>query len=144
MFQNDRHVSVLNQAVLAIDITDNVRRASRTPFHITSILYRQPPTSTHTSQPSQACRTTQDLYFNRYIQFLTSCNRTTDTIGIQADKAVASAGSGFGWFGSKTDKYENAVDLYTRAANAFRMQKAGTHYPSSPPQLALAPLTDEA
>ncbi|KAL1297532.1 hypothetical protein AAFC00_006104 [Neodothiora populina] len=43
----------------------------------------------------------------------------------KADKAAASAGSGFSFFGGKTDKYENAVELYTQAANAFRMQKQG-------------------
>lgn len=44
---------------------------------------------------------------------------------IQADKAAASAGGGFSFFGGRTEKYENAVELYTQAANAFRMQKAG-------------------
>jgi len=43
----------------------------------------------------------------------------------KAEKAVQSAGSGFSLFGGKTEKYENAVELYTQAANAFRMQKAG-------------------
>ncbi|KAI9893854.1 MAG: vesicular-fusion protein S17 [Vezdaea aestivalis] len=41
----------------------------------------------------------------------------------KADKALSSAGSGFGFFGGKTEKYESAADLYTQAANAFRMQK---------------------
>ncbi|KAL9640818.1 MAG: hypothetical protein Q9164_000053 [Protoblastenia rupestris] len=44
----------------------------------------------------------------------------------QANKAASSAGSGFSLFGGKTDKYENAVDLYTKAANAFRLQQNGT------------------
>ncbi|KAK3698914.1 vesicular-fusion protein S17 [Vermiconidia calcicola] len=43
----------------------------------------------------------------------------------KADKAASSAGGGFSLFGGKTEKYENAVELYTQAANAFRMQKAG-------------------
>ena len=43
----------------------------------------------------------------------------------QADKAASSAGGGFSFFGGKAEKYEGAVDLYTQAANAFRMQKAG-------------------
>ncbi|KAI5310819.1 vesicular-fusion protein S17 [Ascosphaera atra] len=41
----------------------------------------------------------------------------------KADKAVQSASGGFNWFGSKTEKYENAADLYQQAANAFRLQK---------------------
>ncbi|KAF2090354.1 vesicular-fusion protein Sec17 [Saccharata proteae CBS 121410] len=43
----------------------------------------------------------------------------------KADKAASSAGSGFSLFGGRTEKYENAADLYTQAANAFRMQKQG-------------------
>ena len=43
----------------------------------------------------------------------------------QADKTVQSVGSGFSLFGGKAEKYENAVELYTQAANAFRLQKAG-------------------
>lgn len=43
----------------------------------------------------------------------------------KADKAAQGAGSGFSFFGGKTEKYENAVELYTQAANAFRMQKQG-------------------
>ena len=43
----------------------------------------------------------------------------------QAEKAAGSAGSGFSLFGGKTEKYENAVELYTQAANAFRLQKSG-------------------
>ena len=41
----------------------------------------------------------------------------------QANKALGSAGGGFSFFGGKTEKFENAADLYTQAANAFRMQK---------------------
>lgn len=44
---------------------------------------------------------------------------------LQAEKAYSSAGSGFSLFGGKTEKYENAVELYTQAANAFRLQKSG-------------------
>ncbi|KAF2141302.1 uncharacterized protein K452DRAFT_288004 [Aplosporella prunicola CBS 121167] len=41
----------------------------------------------------------------------------------KADKALASAGSGFSLFGGRTEKYENAAELYNQAANAFRLQK---------------------
>jgi len=60
-------------------------------------------------------------------------NSADHQLHYQADKAIASASGGFGWFSSKSDKYENAVDLYQRAANAFRMQKAGapTSFPST-------------
>ncbi|KAI4203259.1 MAG: hypothetical protein LQ350_001956 [Teloschistes chrysophthalmus] len=43
----------------------------------------------------------------------------------KADKVAQSAGGGFSFFGGKTDKWESAVELYTQAANAFRMQKQG-------------------
>ncbi|KAI4162096.1 MAG: hypothetical protein LQ342_004266 [Letrouitia transgressa] len=43
----------------------------------------------------------------------------------KADKAAQSAGSGFSFFGGRTEKFENAADLYTQAANAFRVQKQG-------------------
>ena len=50
----------------------------------------------------------------------------------QADQAYSSAGSGFSWFGSKTEKFENAADLYIKAGAAFRVnreyQKAGLAY----------------
>lgn len=48
----------------------------------------------------------------------------------KAEKAVQRAGGGFSLFGGKTEKYENAADLYTQAANAFRVQKQGA--PSLP------------
>ncbi|KAJ5133579.1 hypothetical protein N7448_001401 [Penicillium atrosanguineum] len=41
----------------------------------------------------------------------------------QADKALSGASGGFSWFGGRTEKYESAADLYTQAANAFRVQK---------------------
>ncbi|KAI9804625.1 MAG: vesicular-fusion protein S17 [Piccolia ochrophora] len=41
------------------------------------------------------------------------------------DKAVQGAGGGFSLFGGRQEKWENAADLYTQAANAFRMQKQG-------------------
>ncbi|KAE8145978.1 soluble NSF attachment protein [Aspergillus avenaceus] len=41
----------------------------------------------------------------------------------KADKALSSASGGFSFFGGKTEKFENAADLYTQAANAFRVQK---------------------
>ncbi|KAL8783386.1 MAG: hypothetical protein Q9213_004645 [Squamulea squamosa] len=44
----------------------------------------------------------------------------------KADKAAQGAGGGFSFFGGRSEKWENAADLYTQAANAFRMQKQGT------------------
>lgn len=41
----------------------------------------------------------------------------------RADKALSGASGGFSFFGGRTEKYENAADLYTQAANAFRVQK---------------------
>merc|ERR1712187_320990 len=41
----------------------------------------------------------------------------------KADKTLQSASGGFSFFGGRTEKYENAADLYTQAANAFRVQK---------------------
>ncbi|OGM41414.1 vesicular-fusion protein sec17, partial [Aspergillus bombycis] len=41
----------------------------------------------------------------------------------KADKALQGAGSGFSFFSGRTEKYENAADLYTQAGNAFRVQK---------------------
>ncbi|KAL9037765.1 MAG: hypothetical protein Q9180_003536, partial [Flavoplaca navasiana] len=41
----------------------------------------------------------------------------------KADKAAQGAGGGFSFFGGRTEKWEGAADLYTQAANAFRMQK---------------------
>jgi hypothetical protein len=43
----------------------------------------------------------------------------------QAEKAAAGAGGGFSFFGGRQEKWENAADLYTQAANAFRLQKQG-------------------
>lgn len=43
----------------------------------------------------------------------------------QADKAAASAQGGFSFFGGRQEKLESAADLYTQAANAFRMNKLG-------------------
>ncbi|KUJ13274.1 TPR-like protein [Mollisia scopiformis] len=40
----------------------------------------------------------------------------------KADKAASGAGGGFSLFGGRQEKWENAADLYTQAANAFRMQ----------------------
>lgn len=42
---------------------------------------------------------------------------------VKADKLLASASGGFGFFNNKEDKYQNAADLYNQAANAYRMQK---------------------
>lgn len=41
----------------------------------------------------------------------------------KADKAAAGASGGFSFFGGRTEKWENAADLYSQAANAFRVQK---------------------
>lgn len=41
----------------------------------------------------------------------------------KADRAAAGAGGGFSLFGGRQEKWEGAADLYTQAANAFRMQK---------------------
>ena len=41
----------------------------------------------------------------------------------KADKAAVGAGTGFSLFGGRTEKWENAADLYTQTANAFRLQK---------------------
>ncbi|KAI0882397.1 TPR-like protein [Annulohypoxylon maeteangense] len=41
----------------------------------------------------------------------------------KADKTLASASSGFSFFGGREDKYQNAADLYVEAANSFRIQK---------------------
>ncbi|KAI1460760.1 TPR-like protein [Annulohypoxylon moriforme] len=41
----------------------------------------------------------------------------------KADKTLASASSGFSFFGGREDKYQNAADLYVEAANAFRLQR---------------------
>lgn len=41
----------------------------------------------------------------------------------QADKAVQSAQSFLNWFGARTYKYERAVELFTRAATALKLQK---------------------
>jgi len=41
----------------------------------------------------------------------------------KADKAASGAGSGFSLFGGRAEKWENAADMYTQAANAFRVQK---------------------
>ncbi|KAG0637680.1 soluble NSF attachment protein [Tuber brumale] len=43
----------------------------------------------------------------------------------KADKQASSARGGFSLFGGKQDKLEMAADLYTQAANAFRLQKLG-------------------
>ncbi|RMZ90313.1 hypothetical protein DV736_g2460, partial [Chaetothyriales sp. CBS 134916] len=41
----------------------------------------------------------------------------------QADKAARGATGGISFFGGRQEKWENAADLYTQAANAFRVQK---------------------
>ncbi|PHH65143.1 hypothetical protein CDD81_3274 [Ophiocordyceps australis] len=41
----------------------------------------------------------------------------------KAEKSLQGAGSGFSLFGGREEKYQNAADLFTQAANAFKMQK---------------------
>jgi alpha-soluble NSF attachment protein len=41
----------------------------------------------------------------------------------QAEKAAASAGSGFSFFGGREDKWQSAADQYVQAANAYRLAK---------------------
>ena len=48
----------------------------------------------------------------------------------QADKAAKGATGGFSFFGGKQEKWENAADLYTQSANAFRMQKQSMAAPA--------------
>ncbi|KAM3418431.1 hypothetical protein BST61_g4419 [Cercospora zeina] len=43
----------------------------------------------------------------------------------KADKQAQAASGGFSLFGGKTQKLEEAAELYTQAANAFRLQKDG-------------------
>lgn len=43
----------------------------------------------------------------------------------RAEKALQAASGGFSLFGGRQDKYENAAELFSQAANAFRMQKQG-------------------
>jgi hypothetical protein len=70
-------------------------------------------------------------------------NNISHPASIQADKALSGASGGFSWFGGRSEKYENAADLYTQAANAFRVQKM-----SEPPRVAtsvytMVPVADE-
>lgn len=46
-------------------------------------------------------------------------------MGDQAEKQAQAASGGFSFFGGKTQKLEEAAELYTQAANAFRLQKDG-------------------
>lgn len=50
------------------------------------------------------------------------------TNNLQADKAAAGAGGGFSFFGGRQEKWEGACELYTQAANAFRMQNQSICY----------------
>lgn len=52
------------------------------------------------------------------------CHRQI-TNNFQAEKAAATASKGFSFFGGRTEKLENAADLYTQAANAFKVQSQG-------------------
>jgi alpha-soluble NSF attachment protein len=42
---------------------------------------------------------------------------------VQAQKALSGASGGFSFFGGREEKYQNAADLFTQAANAFKMQQ---------------------
>lgn len=53
----------------------------------------------------------------------------------KADKAAQGAGGGFSLFGGRGEKWEAASELYTQAANAFRMQKQSTKLPVYRPNL---------
>ena len=53
----------------------------------------------------------------------------------KADKAAQGATGGFSLFGGRTEKWENAADLYNQAGNAFRMQKQSNHHASLPPSM---------
>lgn len=44
----------------------------------------------------------------------------------QAERALSNAGGGFSFFGGREDKYQNAVDMFVQAANAFKMQQQRT------------------
>lgn len=46
----------------------------------------------------------------------------------KADKAAQGATGGFSLFGGRAEKWENAADLYTQTANAFRVQKQSNHH----------------
>jgi hypothetical protein len=50
----------------------------------------------------------------------------------KADKAAQGASGGFSLFGGRGEKWENAADLYTQAANAFRVQKQSKPTPRFP------------
>ena len=76
------------------------------------------------SDPRALLQKVPPLYYSLWVCPLTM---------VQADKAAAGAGGGFSLFGGRTEKYENAADLYNQAANAFRMQKQGsTSCPAAP------------
>ncbi|TPX15216.1 uncharacterized protein E0L32_004774 [Thyridium curvatum] len=42
----------------------------------------------------------------------------------QANKALSGASGGFSLFGGREEKYQNAADLFSQAANAFKMQQS--------------------
>lgn len=49
----------------------------------------------------------------------------------KADKTAQGATGGLSLFGGRQEKWENAADLYSQAANAFRVQKQ-SQSPSCP------------
>ena len=70
-------------------------------------------------------RRTPELCCKRYVTTTNILSGSPLTTTIKADKAAQGAGGGFSFFGGRSEKYENAADLYTQAANAFRVQKQG-------------------
>ncbi len=52
----------------------------------------------------------------------------------KADKVAQGASGGFNLFGGRTEKWESAADLYTEAANQFRVQKQSKST-NEPPRL---------
>nr|POE96390.1 putative vesicular-fusion protein sec17 like [Quercus suber] len=75
----------------------------------------------------QSWRKTRELFCKRSVPTASSPPFSHELVitSRQADKAASSAGGGFSFFGGRSEKWEGAVDLYTQAANAFRMQRAG-------------------
>lgn len=63
------------------------------------------------------------LCFRRLDRLATNVTHVADLLVSQAEKALQGASGGFSLFGGRTEKYENAADLYVQAANAFRVQK---------------------
>jgi len=90
----------------------------RAKLHPSSIV--QYPSATNPID-SGTWRKTRDHSYNKCAS---ACPCQTNSLTPkQADKQASSASSGFSFFGGRGDKYEAAADLYTQAANSFRLQK---------------------